>query len=139
MATRGPKPKGRLCSLDSCNNPHKGLGYCMGHLRRFYANGDPLEHKSLGPAYIPFKDSNGYMVYKKNNKTIKVHREVMEEHLGRELLRHESVHHKNGDRSDNRIENLELWSTSQPYGQRIEDKIAWAKEILNTYSTIRSV
>ena len=57
----------------------------------------------------------------------------MKEILGRDLLRHETVHHKNGVRHDNRPENLELWSTSQPYGQRVEDKAAWAKEILELY------
>ena len=57
----------------------------------------------------------------------------MEDYLGRALLDHETVHHKNGDRSDNNINNLELWSTKQPRGQKIEDKILFAKEILALY------
>lgn len=62
------------------------------------------------------------------------HREVMKNHLGRDLLREETVHHINGVRHDNRLENLELWSTSQPYGQRVSDKVAWAREILALYA-----
>ena len=58
----------------------------------------------------------------------------MEQHLGRKLHSKETVHHLNGVRHDNRLENLELWSSHHPYGQRVEDKLDWAMDLLQVYA-----
>lgn len=57
----------------------------------------------------------------------------MERTLGRRLLPGESVHHINGNKQDNRADNLELWVTKQPKGQRPEDLVRFALEILQRY------
>jgi hypothetical protein len=76
---------------------------------------------------------DGYRSVLINGKRRLEHSVMMEEKLGRPLLKTEQVHHINGIRSDNRIENLELWTTSQPSGQRVEDKIKWCKEFISQY------
>jgi hypothetical protein len=75
----------------------------------------------------------GHPNSRKKDGRILEHTFVMSEFIKRPLIKGETVHHKNGVRDDNRIENLELWSTNHPPGQRVKDKIEWAKEILKQY------
>lgn len=134
---------GAACEVDGCEGRAKALGLCHKHYARIKKHGDASKH-GKGRIYGSGKEwhasPEGYIVrYEPNNPNagpngqVYQHRHVMSDIMKRPLLRHESVHHRNGDRSDNRPENLELWSSHQPAGQSVQDKVAWAKEILALY------
>lgn len=118
----------RACALDGCTEPVQARGYCSMHYGRFWANGDagPLEHRKAkrGEGNI----QRGYHYITIDGHKVLAHRYVMERHLGRPLEDGENVHHLNGLRADNRLENLELWVKMQPAGQRVEDLVAFVVE-----------
>jgi hypothetical protein len=77
--------------------------------------------------------SNGYMAIWVGTKYELEHRVVWEKANG-PLLPKQNIHHRNGDRADNRPENLEIWDFAQPAGQRPEEKVAFAVEMLRRYA-----
>lgn len=116
---------------------HNKKSYCVCGSQKSYLSARCQEcarPKIAGREPTWRKNKSGYIISRdENKKEIRQHRYVMEKYLNRKLKPHENVHHKNGIRDDNRLDNLELWSTSQPSGQRVGDKIEWCKWFLKEY------
>jgi len=129
-----PRGKGgKPCLFSGCDRKRNAFGLCSAHRNQQRKGQELRELEPRSPRGDGFLNRDGYRSKSRNGKRVFEHRYVMENFLGRELLPDENVHHINGVRDDNRLENLELWSTFQPPGQRIEDKLEWAHEIIKRY------
>ena len=137
------RPEKDVCRLEECESGAHSGGYCRAHARRQRLYGDPRAGRprrqtgaggSLSPGYwyVVVPEEDRHLVPPGRTKEFE-HRLVMAQRLGRPLAADEVVHHINGDRLDNRDENLELWNTAQPKGQRVEDKLAYAYGLLRRY------
>lgn len=122
---------GFRCSLSGCSTPVGNKSYlCTSHRWAFRAY--PRRHVD-GHGYVLLVDRTH--PNSRPNGVVAEHHVVMSSHLGRRIYTElgENVHHKNGLRHDNRLENLELWTSMQPSGQRVEDLVAFAHQILSIY------
>lgn len=137
-----------VCAAEGCDRLQRRKDYCGGHYARLRRYGDVRAHIPLRarPNWGSGKtiDGNGYRRIRAFgepgadvNGFILEHRLVMAQAIGRPLLPTETVHHRNGDKLDNRIENLELWASQHARGQAIPDLVAYALEILSLYAPER--
>lgn len=125
-----------VCSVDGCGRRGRRRGWCQTHWLRWKTTGDPQPHIPIIRRGGGHLNEHGYMMITIEGHPRSQHRWVMEQTLGRPLLPTENVHHLNGVRHDNRLENLEIWETSQPSGQRVDDKIKWALELIDRYPDV---
>lgn len=124
------------CSFSGCDRRTQSLGLCNTHYSQKW-RGRPLTPiRQRRPEGEGYQDPRGYVIVKRDGRKLAEHQWVMEQMLGRRLLPGENVHHRNGVKNDNRPENLELWVVKQPRGQRVEDLVEWAHEILARYETV---
>jgi len=119
------------CEFPGCGRNIAASGLCSSHWRQRHKGRELSPIRKKAPDGSGWIDEDGYHKFGKKA----AHHLVMERHLNRHLRADETVHHINGIRTDNRIENLELWvKRQQPAGQRVSDRIEDAVAILELYA-----
>jgi hypothetical protein len=141
----------KTCTVDGCDTFVHGHGLCSKHYRRWLKHGSadivktswtgaPRHRAVVGARYVDVQ--SGYVkVFDPEHQHatpqghVKEHIRVMTAALGRSLAEGETVHHRNGVRNDNRLENLQLRVGPHPRGITVEDACEWARMILARYNT----
>ena len=121
----------QVCKKNLHSHKYKNCIHCTNVLRPDYGTGRYLKNGYV----MVFQKGHPRIVNSRYNYVFE-HILIMEKYLDRYLALDENVHHKNGIKSDNSIDNLELWTKPQPSGVRAKDAVIWAKEILARYEPV---
>jgi hypothetical protein len=97
----------RICSIPGCGQPYEGHGLCNRHYKKWKKYGDPhagYERRKNGEGKV----HRGFIVKTYGDQRAYEHVHIMSQYLGRPLRDDERIRHLNGDRADNRLDNLLL-------------------------------
>jgi hypothetical protein len=88
------------------------------------------------------RKGGGHRVIEVNHKTVYIHRYIMELYLGRKLDSNEVVHHINGEKDDNRLENLIIMDRKEHASyhghKRMLDNALETKKMMAIYDYVKS-
>ena len=113
---------GKICKVDGCTRILRIQDgpICPAHKSRFWRHGsyDVSPNWSILKKGQPWITNCGYLALNHNSRRIQYHRYIMEQHLGRRLTGKERVHHKDGNKLNNDIENLELFKSESEHKKK---------------------
>ena len=133
---------GEICKINGCTRVLKKTEgrICQMHRSRYFRHGD----YDISPNWPnlkkgqPHLTKTGYIRVSVDGKRVLQHRYIMEQHLGRKLTRSETIHHINGIRADNRIENLELIKNNSVHLKAYHNDF-WEKRKVNKKYTAEEI
>lgn len=127
--------RGDVCRIGDCKKLVTGKTgmVCSMHLARYWRSGGDFNYVSpnwtVSKKGKPQLNGCGYYRIHDGDKRVLQHRLIMEKHLGRKLRKNERVHHINGIKTDNRIENMIVLTQAQHMSEYHPKKplIDWSK------------
>ena len=135
--------EGQICKIDGCKNILKKFDgrICQAHRSRFFRHGN----YDISPNWNNLKKGTplitklGYLRININGKRILHHRYIIEQHIGRKLKKKERIHHINGIKTDNRIENLKLFKNHSKHMKNSHSVMWYKRKDRYSNKTIKNI